>query len=424
MKKVVILVLACVMAFSTIAQAEKMELSMFHLLDLTDNVATTNWDELLAAFKAGHPDIEFEMEFLFDEAYHNKLQTMSVAGQLPDVIFLWPAKRTGYVTEKGQIKDLRPWIKGHEAEFVDGALNAQGANGEIYELSEQMTATHVMYTNEKLMKDLGLTFPKTLDELIAQGEKIRAAGLTPIAMTNKAGWQMQSCLLSVLTERAGGLDWYDKAISGQGASFADPEFVNALTVIDTLSKNEMFSPGVNQSGYGAALTEFVTEKAVYYIDGGWRINNLVGELAEAQKEYVSLQTFPEIPNQKGKAGSTASVAGTGFGMNVNLEGAKAEAAWEWIWFYSGPEGAKIRQKNGALPAYKLPPNQDLDPMIKKLGLFISETSSGYVLDAKLDGEGMGELQTAIQEMILGAKTPEQVAQEYEAWVAANDSNRK
>lgn len=403
---------------------DKIKLSMFAYLDLTNDVATANWEELMEAFKVSHPDIELEIEYLVDEAYHNKLQTMAVAGQLPDVLFLWPAKRTGYVTESGLIKDLRPWIQGHEAEFVDGALNAQGVNGEIYELSEQMTATHVMYTNEKLMKELGLTFPKTLDELIAQGETIRAAGLTPVTMTNGGGWQMQSCLLSALTERAGGLDWYDKAIVGDGASFADPEFVNALTVIDTLSKNEMLMPGINQASYGDALTEFVTEKAVYYIDGGWRINNLVGELKEEQKQYVSLRTFPEIPNQKGQSGSTASVAGTGYGMNAKLEGAKADAAWEWIWFYSGPEGSKIRHKNGALPAYKLPPNKDLDPMIKKLAQFISETPAGYVIDAKMDQEGMAVLQTGIQEMIMGAKTPEQVAQEYEAWAVANDSNRK
>jgi raffinose/stachyose/melibiose transport system substrate-binding protein len=140
---------------------------------------------------------------------------------LPDIVFLWPDKRTAYVTERGLIKDLRPWIAGKEDLFADGALKAQGPNGEIYELPEQMTATHVMYANHRLMDELGLTFPATLDELIAQGEVIRAAGLVPIAMSNKDGWQMQSCLLSALTERAGGMDWYNKVIVGDGASFAD-----------------------------------------------------------------------------------------------------------------------------------------------------------------------------------------------------------
>jgi len=426
MKKVLMVLLSVLMVASMIqlAQAEKVTLKMFHYLEVTDPVAMKNWDEVLSAFKAANPDIELELEYLTNEPYHNKLQTLAVANELPDVMFLWPDKRTGYVTASGKIKDLREFLKGHESEFVDGALVPQGPNGEIYELPEQMTDTHVMFVNERLLKELGLEFPKTLDELIAQGEKIRAAGLIPIAMTNKDGWQMQSCLLSALTERAGGMEWYNKALKGDGASFADAEFVNALTVIDTLSKKEMFMPGINQADYGSDMTEFVNEKAVYWIDGGWRVNNLVTELKPEQKEYITLRTFPAIPDQKGQAGSTSAVAGTGHGMNAALEGAKAEAAWKWIWFYSGPEGAKIRRENGALPAYKLPMQEDLDPMIKKLAEFVSTTPAGYVLDSVLDAEGMGVLQPAIQEMILGAKTPEQVAKEYEAWVAANDSNRK
>lgn len=427
MKKGLMVVLSLFMLASVVqiaAAQDKITLYLFDYLDLTDAVSTETREKIVAEYKAAHPNVELEIEYLFDEAYHNKLQAMTVAGQLPDVIFLWPGKRTGAVTSSGLIKDLRPWLKGHEDEFVDGALNPQGPNGEIYELPEQMTATHVMYTNEKLLQELGLTFPKTLDELLAQGETIREAGLIPIAMTNKAGWQMQSCLLSALIERAGGMEWYNKVITGDGASFADPEFVNALTVIDTLSKNDMFSPGINQADYGAALTDFVTERAVYYIDGGWRVQTLSGELTDEQKQYVVLRTFPDIPDQKGQSGSTASVAGTGFGMNAELEGAKAEAAWDWIWTYAGPVGAEIRQQGGAVPSYKLPPQPDVDVLVGKLSQFIKETPAGYVLDARMDQEGMAVLQTGIQEMMLGAKTPQQVAEEYEAWVAANDSNRK
>jgi raffinose/stachyose/melibiose transport system substrate-binding protein len=154
------------------------------------------------------------------------------------------------------------------------------------------------------------------------------------------------------------------------------------------------------------------------------VNNLVGELTDEQKADITLNTLPEIPNQKGQAGSTAMVAGTGYGMNANLEGEKAEAAWKWIWFYSGPEGSKIRQAQGALPAYNLPANDDLDPLIKQLNSFVASTPSGWVIDAVMDAEGMAGLHAGLQEMILGKKTPEQVAQEYEAWVAENDSARK
>ncbi len=407
-----------------VEEVGKVKLTMLAYKDLADPVEAANWQIVVDTFFATHPNIEIDIEYGFDEPFHNKLQAMFVADQLPDIMFLWPGKRTGQVTGSGKIKDLRPWLKGHEDEFAAIAVAAQGRGGEIYELPEQVTDCHVMYTNEKLMKELGLTFPKTHADLLAQGAKIRAQNLIPVAMTNKTQWQMQSCLLSALTERAGGMDWYDRVIVGDNASFADPEFVNALSVIDELAKEEMFSPGINQLDYGQALTSFVTEEAVYYIDGGWRANNMVGELTDEQKEYVEYKTYPDIPNQKGTSGSTASVAGTGYGMHSRLEGAEADAAWEWIWFYSGPVGSAIRQGFGANPAYKMPTPGKLDIMVKKLIKFVAETPAGYVIDAVMDAEGMGVLHPAIQEMMMGKKTPQQVAEEYEAWVAANDTSRK
>lgn len=399
------------------------KLRMFHYLDLADATTSANWDILLNTWKSSHPEIELEIEYLVNEPYHNKLQAMSVAGQLPDIMFLWPGKRTGQVTGSGQVKDLSPWLAGKEDMFSPAALTAQGPNGEIWELPEQVTATHVMFTNDRLLDELGLDFPETMDELIAQGDAIRAAGLIPIAMDNKDGWQMQSCMLSALVARTGGPDWFDKAIVGD-ASFEDDEFVQAVQIIKTLNDNEMFSPGINQAEYGRALTDFVTEKAVYFIDGGWRANNLVGELTAEQKQYMSLRVFPEISGADGLAASTAIVAGTGHGMNAKLEGAEADAAWEWIWFYSGPVGSAIRQGFGALPAYKLPVPGNADPMIKHLAEFVNTTPGGYVIDAKMDAEGMGVLHPALQKMMFGELTPAQVAAEYESWVAANDTGRK
>jgi raffinose/stachyose/melibiose transport system substrate-binding protein len=212
------------------------------------------------------------------------------------------------------------------------------------------------------------------------------------------------------------------AVDGE-ASFTDPEFVNALSIIDQLADNDMLSPGINQADYGQALTDFVTERAVYLIDGGWRANNLVTELTDEQKEYISFNVFPEVPNTTGQPGSTAAVAGTGYGMNANLEGEKAEAAWAWIWFYSGPEGSEIRQAEGAVPAYKLPTPDDADPMVKAITEFVGATPSGYVIDAVLSQEGMAVLQTGMQEMILGELTPEEVAVEYESWVTKNEETR-
>ena len=406
------------------SMADKNTLTVFHYLDLADQAAAANFEEVRAAFEVANPDIKLEFDYLVNEPYHNKLQALTVADELPDVMFLWPGKRTGQVTGSGKIKDLRPYVAGNESLFSEVALAPQGANGEIWELPEQVTATHVIFVNNRLLDELNLSYPRTLQELLNQGDKIRAAGLIPLAIDNKDGWQMQSLLLSALVARTGGRDWLDSARVGNGASFTDAEFVEALQVIKTLSDADMFSPGVNQADYGAALTDFVNEDAVYLIDGGWRVNNLVTELTPEQYEYVSLEVFPALSNNEAIPGSTAIVTGTGFGMNANLDSDKADLAWKWIWFYSGPEGSTIRQRFGALPAAQVPRPADFPVLSRKLADFLGGIPGGYVIDAVMDAEGMGVLHPAIQEMMFGNLTARQAAQQYEDWVAANDGGRK
>ncbi len=62
-------------------------------------------------------------------------------------------------------------------------------------------------------------------------------------------------------------------------------------------------------------------------------------------------------------------------------------------------------------------------MLSNLFNLLNATPGGYVIDGVMDAAGMGLLHPAIQEMIFGNMTPEQVAADYEAWVAANDSGR-
>lgn len=393
------------------------ELSVYHYLDQTDKTTAPNFQHLVDVFEAANPDIKLSFEYGYGESFHDKLQTMAMSGQLPDIVLLYPGERTSQVTSAGLVKDLRPYLAGHENEFADMAMQAQGDNGEIWELPEDISITSIMYTNNRLLAELGLDYPKTYEELLAQGPVIREAGLIPISIANKDAWPMQSCVAGMLVERACGMEWWDNALTGE-ASYDDPEFVYALEIIKELNDKQMFSPGTNQLAYGQGLDDFVNERAVYLLDGGWTVNSMVGELSDEQKTYISLESFPDIPNQKGKSHSVSATAGQGFGMNAKLNEKEAEAAWKWIWFYSGPEGSAIRQQYGRLPAYNLEEPEDADPMIKKLIAFAGEVPMGYVMDSVIAAEPIGTFNINLQNMMFDTMSPLEVAQDLERMVSS------
>ncbi|HAF85788.1 MAG TPA: sugar ABC transporter substrate-binding protein, partial [Sphaerochaeta sp.] len=161
---------------------EVIELSVYHFLDQTDKTTAPNFAFLVEEFEKKNPNIKLSFEYGYGESFHDKLQTLAVSNQLPDIILLYPGKRTSQVSDAGLVKDLSPWIRGHENEFADMAMQGQGKNGEIWELPEDISITSIMYTNNRLLEELGLTLPKTLEELIAQGPAIRAKGLIPLSI--------------------------------------------------------------------------------------------------------------------------------------------------------------------------------------------------------------------------------------------------
>ena len=399
-------------------------LSVYMQMDLA-NPQVAYWPETVAAFEKKYPNIKLEFEYVNDEAFHDKFQIMAASGDIPDVFTTFVGARSGYVLNRGMVKDIRPYLTDEfKSQYNPAIWEPQGPNGEIYVISPNLAVCTVVYINPKLQKQLGLTTPKTLDEMIAQVPAIRAAGLTPLAFANKNQWQGQSLLLSMLTDRMAGKTWFDRAIVGT-AKFSDQQFVDAINVIKTMTDSGLFPPGVNQMEGPSAWGEFIADKAVYLLDAGWRISGLKKAANPEDYAQYQLMAFPAIAGEV-THGSSAAVNGDSLGMNAELTGAKADAAWKFISFVSGKEGCGILTKYGFVTTYKLDLSKfDIDQLTTQYINLINNQSMGYVIDAKMDSEGVNSiLNHGIQAVMIGQKTPAELANEYEAWVAANDSHRK
>jgi raffinose/stachyose/melibiose transport system substrate-binding protein len=380
--------------------------------------------KLVESFEAANPGIKIKHDTLSHDAYHNKLQAMAIAGQLPDLIQLWPGKRTSYVTDAGLVKDLRPLLGDRTKEYAPLAMVPQGPKGELWELPQHITVTHIVFANDRLLKELELTYPATFDEFVAQAKKISAAGYKPLVVGNKSEWVLESCLFSTLVEREGGTDWFKAAKKGKGAGFTDPPFVAALQDIKRLQDDKVFEDGVNLVSREQATADFANERAVYMIEGDWKVVEFDRALTDAQKQYVSLHALPALKGEKGQPGSVSGVAGVGFGINAKIDPAKADAAWKFVDFSAGPVGAKIKLESGNIPSYLGKTDAVVPPMPAKLVKFAEGRPVSFVLDDQMDAEGMGLLNPGLQQIILGDKTPEELAKDYEGWVAQHDSSRR
>jgi raffinose/stachyose/melibiose transport system substrate-binding protein len=431
MKKKFFVTLAAVtgLALALLAGCQKAEggetvtLSVYLQIDLA-NPQYEYWPVTLDAFARKYPDIKLEFEYVSGEQFHDKFQAMAAAGDIPDLFTCYIGTRSSYIINRGMVKDLRPYLtESVKAEYNPTIWEPQGPNGEIYIISPNMAVCTMIYVNTRLLRELDLAVPQTLDEMIAQVPAIRAAGYTPLMFGNKGQWQAQSLLLSMLVDRMGGSGWLDQARSG-AAKFSDQPFVDALSVIKLLVDSRLFPPGVNQLEGPEAWGAFVQNQAVYLLDAGWRISALKGTASPDDFAQYAVTAFPAVPGEIAH-GSSAATLGEALAMNAKLSGAKADAAWKFLDFIYGAEGADIMMRYGIVPTRKLDYSQyDLDGLNRQYIDLINSQSMGDVIDAVMDGEGVNNvLNPGIQAVMMGEKTPAQLAAEYEEWVAANDSNR-
>ncbi|MDR2481258.1 MAG: extracellular solute-binding protein [Spirochaetaceae bacterium] len=429
MKKLMIglLTAVCVLAVSCSKEnknGEAVTLSVYMQMDLAHPMSEY-WPVTLEAFAQKYPDIKLEFDYISGEPFHDKFQAMAASGDIPDLFTCYAGTRSSYLLSRGLVKDLRPYLDDQFKSNFNGAIwEPQGPNGEIYIVSPNIAVCTEIFVNTKLQKQLGLDMPLTLDEMIAQAPEIRKAGLTPLMFANKASWQATSLLLSTLVDRTAGRAWFDAAISG-AAAFSDAPFVDALSIIKRMVDTQLFPQGVNQLEDPESWGAFVQGKAVYLLEAGWRIAALKNAAAPEDYEQYQVIPFPAVNGEVNK-GSSAGTLGEALAMNAHLSKEKADAAWKFISFIYGEEGADILMKYGSLPTYKLDYSRyDIDALNRQYIELTGVQPLGYVIDGKMDGEGVHNiLDSGLQAVMMGTKTPEELASEYEAWVAANDPVRK
>ena len=390
--------------------------------------------DMYKQFHAQNPNITIKFDAMAHDAYHTKMQALAISGNLPNLLSLWPGKRTGYLTDRGYARDLAPWVKRDDLAATQRAvfLQPQGRDGQIYELGvPYVLYTSIVFANKTLLDKLGLTFPETLKEFEAQAPTIEKAGYHPVVYGDQSSWILQSCLLSTLVGRLGGPVWFQHARLGiDGASFNDPPFVKALQIVKDMVDTGLIDRSEPATMREQALSEFVSGRSVYFIGGVWEVENLDASLPEQMKSQILMKPFPHIDGEAfTDDASTSGEIATGFGISKASTEQQAEAAWKWIKFSMDVANADNFLKHGILPIYKT--GGDLSPRIHDPLLRTSYNfSAGIntvlpVLDDKMDAEGVVQIIDAgLQELVLGSITPKQLAAQYETWVAAHDSNRK
>src|SRR5271156_5052334 len=162
--------LGAVACFAASLQPGQAETTLHVMSWQTAYVAGTDyWDKTVAGFEAENPGVKVESNFVAFSQYLPTLTAMIAGGSLPDVFN--GGTKTGELGRAGLLVNFKDVFgDAFFDQFFKGPLRQYTFDNKPYGLAD-MAQDFGVFTNDRIMKEVGLNAPDTWDELIADVPK-------------------------------------------------------------------------------------------------------------------------------------------------------------------------------------------------------------------------------------------------------------
>lgn len=277
------------------------------------------WEQTVADFEEANPGVTIDIQSIQNEDLDGKLQTALNSGDAPDIFLQRGGGKMAAMVKAGQLKDLTDSITGAAAEEIsDAAYSASSLDGKIYALPVAVLPGGLFYSQD-LFAEAGIAEnPTTLDELEAATEKLKSAGIDPVALGAKDAWPaahwyywlaLRECSSDTLAQAADEMN------------FDDDCWVRAGEDLQAFAATEPFNSGflttTAQQGAASSAGLIANHKAAMELMGAWN-PGVIGSLTPDQKPLPDLSWFP-FPEVEGGEGEPGSMMGGVDGYSCSVD---------------------------------------------------------------------------------------------------------
>ncbi|MBO9610683.1 MAG: carbohydrate ABC transporter substrate-binding protein [Paenibacillaceae bacterium] len=234
-----------------------------HRTDLVDN---GTFDAYVAKFKAEYPNVsDVKIEGLKD--YAQTIKVRLAGNEAPDVYSPVDTIQKNFATLYAPLDDLG--LKGkiilEEAGTYDGHLyyvtTGGGTNGLIY--------------NKKAFAKAGIAGPpKTLDELYADAEKLKAAGIVPMNTDFKDGWTLGP-YQDAISFYANSDNLHNYFLATTPPFATDGPVGKVASILKKLIDNKWVEPDIYSTDWEGSIKDIATGKAGMYYMGQFLLPSMV-----------------------------------------------------------------------------------------------------------------------------------------------------
>ncbi|MCD4779883.1 MAG: extracellular solute-binding protein [Candidatus Omnitrophica bacterium] len=349
------------------------------------------------------------------DAFSRKVVASAQAKVLPDIYGILGKKKIfasfiegGFVvdlTAEFQ-KDNKQWEKSlfpkalAANRFVEG--NVYNTPPGIYGVPIDVTNIQMLY-NKKLLAKAGIKHPpKTFAELLAANKALARVGVSGLVSGFGEAW-MAECFASNYAFNIMGQEKVFATYRGE-VPYTDPDWLKVFTVFKTLTEEGVFARGIVTKGNKYAEQDFALERAAFSFNGSWCVN--VYHKMNPNLEYGAMLP-PAISTEYpmriwGYAGSS---------FVVNNHSVRKDTAIAFLkWLTAAEQQAYLARETKNLPANRRA-LASVPDVLSDFAEVMDQTTHPSIWPLDESSLVLEKFDKGLQSIIIGEKTPEQIAQE-------------
>ncbi|KUO08480.1 extracellular solute-binding protein [Streptomyces sp. DSM 15324] len=375
------------------------------------NISTTQptkdvWAALAKRFEAQNPKVKVKIVQMENDPYKSKMTALTASGKLPDIFHTWGGGVLRQQIDAGLVEDLTDRSKG----WGDGLLNVARQpylfDDKVYGIPFDIGMIGFWY-NKALFKKAGVAAPPTTwSAFLDAVKKLKAAGITPLALAGKEKWPGMY-YWAYLAMRTAGIDALRKA--NDAKDFTGDGFVQAGQHLQELVDLQPFQKGFLGAAYSTPTGQAATMgngKAAMELMGQWAP---VVEADSGKGIGADLGFFP-FPAVDGGQGAITEVFGGGGGHALR-KGAPQAAVDFLKFFASATTDTELVKKTGVLPVVPAAESALTDPNLSAVQAQLKAATGFQLYLDQAYAPAVGqEVNDSVAALIAGSKSAQQVTE--------------
>ena len=396
------------------SKAPKKSVTIWHWM--TDRQGA--FDELAKRYQAQTGvKVSFDL-YAPSDAYTQKVRAAAQGKTLPDIYGLLGEKRDfGSYVKSGYVADLTPYMEANNSEWKDKfypkALavneflpgNTYGVKPGIYGVPIDVMTIQMVY-NKSLLKKAGFDRPpKDWKEFMAYAEKLHDIGIQGMVSGWGETW-MIDCFASNYAFNIMGQDKVLATIKGD-VPYTDPDWIKVFSLFKEMADNKALASGVVTMVNKTAEQLFANEKAAFAFNGSWCVNVYKG--MNPDLDYAAM-----LPPAASDAHPMMIWGGSGSSFLVNESSANKDEAIKFLmWMTQVQQQAYLAEATNNLPSTK-EASKNITPILAQFAVGMESATHPNIWGISEFPYVIEAFDKGIQSIIIGEKTPEQLAKNLRA----------